>query len=153
MTGIRSTAGRVQEHTPDYINERIRRRIDQAIEYHGRHPEFIDQRLKELDEEWDIERTLQMNAATFILSGLVLSMIASRKWFIIPLAVAGFLLQHSLRGWCPPVKILRKCGVRTRDEILREKTALLALKGRFDDINSKKSSTLEEKIGAVLKAV
>ena len=153
MAFMGSSAGRVQQHTPDYINERIRRHIDQAVEYYGRHPELIDQRLRELDEEWDIERTLQTNASAFMLSGLALSVLSGRRWMVLPMAVAGFLLQHSLQGWCPPVSLFRKCGVRTRDEILRERTALLALKGRFDEVSSKRSSTLEEKIGAVLKAV
>lgn len=34
------------------------------------------------------------------------------------------LLQHGLQGWCPPLPVLRRLGVRTRGEIDREKYAL-----------------------------
>jgi len=37
-----------------------------------------------------------------------------------------FLLQHGMQGWCPPLPILRRLGVRTRGEIDREKYELLS---------------------------
>jgi len=33
-------------------------------------------------------------------------------------------LQHGLQGWCPPLPLLRRLGIRTRGEIDREKYAL-----------------------------
>lgn len=41
--------------------------------------------------------------------------------------VAGFLFQHAVQGWCPPVPILRRLGVRTEAEIFEEITALRTL--------------------------
>jgi hypothetical protein len=35
------------------------------------------------------------------------------------------VLQHAMQGWCPPVPLLRRLGIRTRNEIDREKYALL----------------------------
>jgi hypothetical protein len=45
----------------------------------------------------------------------------------------GFLLQHAVQGWCPPLPLLRRLGVRTADEINEERYALKALRGDFVD--------------------
>ena len=52
-----------------------------------------------------------------------------RKWFIFPAVVAGFLLQHTVQGWCPPLPVLRRLGFRTQTEIEEEKHVLKALRG------------------------
>ncbi len=98
------------------------------------HPEEIEQRLRELDEEWDIERTLEANATTLGLVGLGLGATVSRKYFFLPTVVLGFLLQHALQGWCPPVPLFRRLGVRTQTEIETERYALRALRGDFDAV-------------------
>lgn len=130
----RASQDRVTQHTADKVNERIHRMTDQSIEYHALHPEYIDQRLNELEQEWDIERILETNASTLILAGLALGIGVNRKWLALPLGVAGFLLQHAIQGWCPPLPALRRLGVRTKNEILRERTALRVLKGDFDTV-------------------
>ena len=54
----------------------------------------------------------------------------------LPGIVLPFLLQHAVQGWCPPVPLFRRLGVRTREEIEREKFALKALRGDFEEIDS-----------------
>src|SRR5205823_697834 len=88
-------------------------------------------RLAELDREWDIERTLEANAATVCLAGLALGATVDKRLFVLPAAVAGFLLQHAVQGWCPPVPLFRRLGVRTQSEIDEERYALKALRGDF----------------------
>src|SRR5690625_7806825 len=44
------------------------------------------------------------------------------------LPICGFLLQHSMQGWCPPLKLLRRSGCRTAREIETERYALQAFK-------------------------
>ena len=95
----------------------------------------IDARIQELDREWDIERTLEMNAAAFALTGTILGALVNKKWLILPVAVTAFLAQHAIQGWCPPLPVLRKMGLRTRPEIDREKFALKALRGDFRDVD------------------
>src|SRR5439155_25183417 len=56
------------------------------------------------------------------------------KFFAIPCFVLPFLFQHAIQGWCPPVPILRRKGVRTRREIDAEKYALKALRGDFSNM-------------------
>ena len=81
----------------------------------------------------DIERILETSAASITLGSFVLGITRSRLWFILPVAVAGFLLNHAVRGWCPPVPLLRAKGFRTRYEIEQERYALKILRGDFDD--------------------
>jgi hypothetical protein len=45
--------------------------------------------------------------------------------------VGGFLFQHAIEGWCPPVPILRRLGFRTAREIDIERVALKTLRGDF----------------------
>ena len=129
---IPSTAHRVPESTAERVNDEIRRRTEESIaRCAAAGPEAIDRRLTELDREWDIERTLEANAATAVLVGLTLGATVDRKWFIFPAVVAGFLLQHAVQGWCPPLPVFRRYGVRTQTEIDYERYALKSLRGDF----------------------
>ena len=74
------------------------------------HPDQIDSRLRQLDEEWDIERTLEANAATLAFTGIVLGALADRRWLAVPVVVTAFLFQHAVKGWCPPLPLLRAGG-------------------------------------------
>ena len=126
---------RVRLHTPSEINKRIDADIDWTIQrYNGASPEEITQRIDELDREWDIERVLETNAATVALLSLMLSRSSSRKWMWLTTGVAGFLLQHALQGWCPPITIFRRLGIRTQGEIDREKYSLKVLRGDFEKL-------------------
>ena len=128
------TPTRVPAGTEDDANRRIERRTAASVAWHARHPERIDRRLRELDREWDIERTLEANAATLALAGTLLGLFVDRRFLALPAAVAVFLLQHALEGWCPPVPFFRRRGVRTMREIDEERFALKALRGDFGPI-------------------
>jgi hypothetical protein len=64
-----------------------------------------------------------------------MGVLMGRRWLILPLTVGGFLLQHGLRGWCPPLPVLRHLGVRTPREIEAERYALMMLRGDFDSVS------------------
>ncbi len=126
------TSTRVAENTPQATNERIEREtIDNLRRYAAALPEEIEARIAELDREWDIERLLETNAAAIALGGVLLGALVNRKWLILPGVVTGFLFQHALQGWCPPVPLLRNLGVRTASEIFAERCALKILRGDF----------------------
>ncbi len=132
---IPSTVERVPQHTAEHVNEQIRRQTEERVAgcaAAGR--EAIDRRLAELDREWDIERTLEANAATASLVGLTLGATVDRKWFLFPAIVAGFLLQHAVQGWCPPLPVFRRLGFRTQPEIDYERYALKSLRGDFRNL-------------------
>lgn len=127
-----STADRVPLNTADEHNRRIRTDMERRVAHYGRMGRAaIDKRLAELDEEWDIERQLETNAASAVIVGCTLSLAVDRRFILLPLAVGGFLLQHALQGWCPPIPIFRAWGVRTQSEIDEERYALKALRGDF----------------------
>lgn len=153
---IPSTAHRVPESTAEHVNDEIRRRTEESIaRCAASGPEAIDRRLAELDREWDIERTLEANAATAVLVGLTLGATVDRKWFIFPAVVAGFLLQHAVQGWCPPLPVFRRYGFRTQTEIDYERYALKSLRGDFRGLPAKgearNSATAERALQAATK--
>ena len=87
-------------------------------------------------DNWDVvfyERHLH----TYMLNSVVMTLgiTVSKKWFVLPAAVAGFLLQHAVQGWCPPLPILRRMGFRTASEIDYERYALKALRGDFRNVS------------------
>ena len=132
---IPSTARRVPDNTADHVNERIREQTRANVErVAARGPAAIDRRLRELDEEWDVERYVETMAPTLTLLGMTLGLTVSRKFFLVPFAVQSFFLQHALQGWCPPIPLLRRLGVRTQAEIDAEKYALKALRGDFRNV-------------------
>jgi hypothetical protein len=129
---IPATTDRVTRNTPEHVNQRIRQQIEENVtQTAAAGPEAVNRRLEELDREWDIERILEANASSLVLLGLGLGAFVDRRWFILPTVVAGFLLQHAVQGWCPPVPLLRRLGVRTQTEIDDERYALKTLCGDF----------------------
>ncbi len=150
---IATSAHRVAEQTGSAVNEQIRRTTDMTIAYFAAHPEEIDQRLDELDQEWDIERMLQLNAAALSMFGLVMGIVGRSRWLLLPLAVQGFFLQHAFQGWCPPVELLRRMGFRTPAEIESERYALKAIRGDFQGLDAGDSATAESRADRVLSAI
>jgi hypothetical protein len=129
------TTSRVETNTSDQFNDWIRRATDERIAaYSAAGPEAIEERLRQLDREWDIERTLEANASSLAFAGTLLGLTLSRRFFALPLLVSGFLFQHAVQGWCPPVPFFRRRGVRTASEINHERMALKALRGDFDSL-------------------
>jgi hypothetical protein len=129
-----TTPERVPAHTSEKVNRRIQQDTAESVRWHARHPERIEARLRELDKEWDIERTLEANAATLALTGTALGAFVDKRFLALPIVVTAFLLQHAIQGWCPPVPFFRKRGVRTMREIDEERYALKALRGDFGPI-------------------
>lgn len=92
----------------------------------------IDERLHEIDREWDLDRAFFLGAGLIVTTFGVAAVARTRRPS--PLLVAGpFLLLRAISGWAPPLSILRLFGVRSRQEIEHERTALRALRGDFND--------------------
>ena len=138
-----STSGRVREHTAEQVNEQIRRQTEQNVEHYAkRGSDAIESRLSELQHEWDIERTLQTNFALVTLVGIALGQLVNRSWLAFSGAAAGFMLQHALQGWCPPVPIFRRLGFRTSAEIDAERYALKAVRGDLRAMESRQEQSI-----------
>ncbi len=137
---VATTAGRVPQQTSEEVNREIRATTKQNLQRYGTSREMIDRRLRQLDAEWDIECCLEANAATAMLVGACLTAVGGRKFLVLPIAVGGFLLQHAVQGWCPPLPVFRRLGVRTQREIDEERAALKALRGDFETANDPSSA-------------
>jgi len=124
---------RVRRNTTSEALAKIDTQIEDNIRFYSvQPPERIRERIRELEAEWSIERYLETNASALALTGTVLGLVKSKKWFFLTTAVLGFLFQHGVQGWCPPLPVFRRFGIRTRGEIDREKFALKAACGDLD---------------------
>jgi hypothetical protein len=136
MSAATTEFDRVRANTRPEINQKIDSQIEERIRFYATQPrDVISARIEELDQEKDIERYLERNAAAIALGGIVLGLVR-KKWLLLSATVMGFLLQHATQGWCPPVPLLRRMGIRTRREIDREKYALKILRGDFQAMPS-----------------
>ena len=136
---VPATATRVEAHTAPRFNERIHAELQERLAaYQGSDRRaLIDHRLRELDREWDVERVLQTNFAALSLVGLLLASRMDKRWLVLALGVPAFMVQHALQGWCPPLALLRRLGVRTAREINDERFALQSLRGDFATAQAK----------------
>lgn len=148
------TSRRVELHTRPDLNEAILEQTDQTLMRLQTAPDReIAERLQSLDREWDVERALQTNAPVLCLVGLALGAAVDRRFLLLPAAVFAFFGQHALQGWCPPIPVFRRLGVRTLREIERERYALKALRGDFDGVPASSEARSAERVRAALVAV
>ena len=135
QSGTANQFDRVREHTATPVNTEIDQKIFTKVREYASQPEAtITQRIRELEREWDTERVLEANASTLAFIGLLLGIFVNHNGFWLTGIVLPFLFQHAVQGWCPPLPVIRRLGVRTRNEIDQEKYALKALRGDFAGI-------------------
>ncbi len=127
-TFVTPSVARVPLHTDAAVNLRIREDAQNRIAYYRAHRDQIGRRLKELNEEWDVERALATGSSCLSLAGMAMGLSGRKRAFVFALAVQSFYLQHSIQGWCPPLPLLRRLGFRTPMEIEQERTALKELR-------------------------
>ena len=109
-------------------------------------------RVTQLDYEWDFDRTLETEAALMGLLGLALGMAADKRFLLLPAFVSTMLLVHATHGWYPLLPLFRRIGVRTADEIDRERYGLKAIRGDFAALPPA-GSPASERAAAAWKAV
>jgi hypothetical protein len=142
MTDVRTVdpqetegSDRVRERSdPDRVRTIDRETAERVRRFVGASDDTLTARIAEVEHESDMERVLATNASVLALTGVAAGVLLDRRFLVLPGVVLGFLLQHSLQGWCPPLPLFRKLGVRSRQEIDAEKYALKALRGDFDDL-------------------
>ena len=126
---------RVREHTArdrlHTVDAELQAQVDR-YRHAGRSE--LDERIRELELESDMERVLETNASILGLAGIIAGVFLDRRFLWLPVVVLSFLLHHARRGWCPPVPVFRRLGVRTRQEIDAERWALKALRGDLADL-------------------
>jgi len=148
------TSTRVERMTRPGINTRIRTRTNKRIAALAKgDAAALDARIRDVEREWDVERVLQANASSLVLLGTLLGARVDRRFLLLPVAVLAFFGLHAIQGWCPPVPVFRRRGIRTVREIERERYALKALRGDFDDVPEPERDAGSVRIRSVLEAV
>src|SRR5689334_13342064 len=94
------SATRVQQSTAPEVNRRIAQQTETTLARAAADREGIPRRLRELDQEWDIERMLQTNFGVVNLASITLGALLARPWFLLTGVAAGFMARHALEGWC-----------------------------------------------------
>lgn len=135
------------------IDPEVNRLIDRETEQRVRlmvnaTSEELTARIEALEQEWDIERVLEVTSSTLAFAGVVFST-RNRWWLLVPVIVLPFLFQYATQGWCPPLGFWRGMGVRTRKEIERERYALKVLRGDFGSSRAKDQKRADLALHAV----
>jgi hypothetical protein len=139
-----TSVSRVRIHTSSKSNDRIYDEMRRNIaKYINASKDDISQRIEQLNKEWDTERVLEANASAIILIGAVLGFLVNTWLFLICGFISFYLLVHALEGWCPPLPLIRRLGVRTVYEICTEKMILKHLRGDFDDLPESAASLVK----------
>jgi len=127
------TTKRVHLCTKKDVNTRIKGKSIQSLKSsNSNNGQALNERIDRLNSEWDTERFLETNASLIIFIGSLIGLITRNfYWFLIPGFISFFLLQHALKGWCPPLPLIRRAGIRTAEEIFNEKSVLKHLRGDF----------------------
>jgi len=149
-----NSVDRVRNHTPQHANYKIDRDLISRISYYSKlSKDEITKRIDELEKEWDVERYLDTQASITSALGLWLGLKVSKKWFWLIAVNQIFLFQHAVQGWCPPMAMYRRLGMRTRREIEIEKNALKFFRGDFgnEKISDDVISSLENILDSLTK--
>lgn len=145
---------RIRANTNEEINRRIDRDIEDNIRYYATQNEkALTERIDSLEDEWDVDRLVQLCISGASISSILLGVFGSKKWWLIAAAGMGLLGNHAVNGWCPSAMVFRRMGFRTRQEIDREKYALKAIRGDFDELTQFDNTKLDEKVLAAIDAV
>jgi hypothetical protein len=130
------TNKRVALNTNPTTNKSIRNNTLRRINiFKNCSDKILSDNVDNLNHEWDVERALEVSAASVILGSTIMGLKTNKKyWFMISGTASLFLMQHSLQGWCPPVPLVRRLGIRTSEEINNEKIVYKLLKNDFENI-------------------
>jgi len=93
--------------------------------------EALDDRIRALEQEWPLERIIEITIATLALVGVLLAVTSNRQWLFFSAGVLSFLTIRGATNWAAGLPWLRRCGARTQAEISQEKHALKTLRGDF----------------------
>jgi hypothetical protein len=146
-----NTVDRIRRYTSPATLQKIDQQIEHSVAYYASQPdEVIAERIRELQQEWSINRFLQANTAGMGLLGAILGLFVSRKWAILTVAGFGFL---ACPGADPRIALLRRLGLRTRSEIDRELYALKAARGDFKNLPAERPNQAPIPAHEILQAV
>ena len=144
---------RVRANTWHEVNERLDTQAAARIEAAAIQGSDISREISERDSEWDFDRVLETEASLMGLMGLTLGVAVHRGFLVLPGFVAAMVLLYGTHGWYPLLPVFRRLGIRTQDEIDREKYALKALRGDFTSLKEAETTNRGARAAAAWQAV
>lgn len=146
-------ADRTRANTWHAVNAALDRAARLRIEAAAAAPAVeVPAGLAALEREWDFDRVLCAEAATMGLLALAIGVSVDRRMLALAAVVSSMVALHGTQGWYPLLPLFRRVGVRTRDEIERERYALKALRGDFAHVEVE-SDDSTQRAAAAWKAV
>lgn len=133
---IPATTQRLTLNTPNCVNEVISGRTrDNVARFASATPALLEQRLRELEHEWDVERLTGAASGLVLLASVLLVWFMGVGWLVLPAIIGACLVLHAVVGWTPALPLIRQMGYRTAEEIAHERYALKAIRGDFQPMN------------------
>lgn len=125
--------------------------INRRLLYYAHHPQFISHRLNQLDRETSVEQLLKSSSATVSLTGLLLSLLANKRWLLLSIIATSLLFLNSSNA-DELFSLLKKQGYRSQDEIDQEKQVLRALRGGFDNLGTEGQEP-EDRVRQIINSI
>lgn len=126
---------RVRANTWREVNDRIERDAQLRLRRAAAMADSeVSERITELEREWDFDRVLETEAAAMGLAGLMFAVTLDKRLLVLPAFVSTMVLIHAVHGWYPLLPIFRRLGIRSRNEIDKERYALKMLRGDFESV-------------------
>lgn len=120
--------GRNPLASPRRLDRRIEAAIGAQLRYCAGNRRRIERRLRELDDEWDLESVLEAKATLVASLGTVVGAVVNRRLPAVPMSWSATLVRLAANR-LPLAALLRRTGVRTSREIEIERLALRLLRG------------------------
>ena len=140
---------RIRAHTAPEVLRRIDDETTASLMRHASPDPAaqIEERLRQLEAEWDTDRAIELEAATTGLIGLLLGTWMKPRFLALPAFVAISMIVQARTGRYPLMPLLRRLGLRTSREIQRERYALKVLRGDFAGMDAEPGLTDYEAAG------
>ncbi len=124
------------ERTPFGAPRAMDRRVEAAIGAQLRacagSRRRIARRLRELEEEQDLESVLESRASLVASLGFMAGALVNRRLPSVPVSWTASLVRLAATSWLPMVTLLRRMGLRTSREIEIERVALRLMLGDLE---------------------
>lgn len=118
----------VRDSSPVFVNKRVDTKTLETLDcYRDASSKEIGARLRELDDEWDVEWVSDLFAQLAGIGGILLA----RKRPRAALGIAGLIGIRLVTGWRPLLPLIRVMGFRSSKEIAREFQGLKAIRGDY----------------------
>ncbi|HQS18264.1 hypothetical protein [Reyranella sp.] len=114
------------------MDRSVEESIGAQLRYCAGNRRRMTRRLRELDDEWDLESVLESNASLMTALGVMAGAVVNRRVPYVPVSWAASLVRLAANGLLPVEPLLRRLGLRTTREIEIERMALTIMLGDLD---------------------